>query len=65
MKATSFRYSNYPLRIAQSESNKKENLAQIRLLLKTDVRNLRFSIIENSRIQDPSNWDASWFSNYE
>ncbi|RYZ30292.1 MAG: hypothetical protein EOO10_03390 [Chitinophagaceae bacterium] len=61
---TSFHYSNYPLRIAQTE-NKTEKKLEMRLLLKTDFQNHRFAAIENKRIHDSSNWDASWFGNYE
>jgi hypothetical protein len=62
---TSFHYSNYPVRIAQTENTTIEKKVEMRLGLNTDVRNQRFAVIENNQIQDPSNWDASWFGNYE
>jgi len=61
---TSFHYSNYPLRITQTE-NKTDKKVEMRLVLKTGFQNHRFAAIENKRIHDPSNWDAAWFGNYE
>jgi hypothetical protein len=65
MKTTSFHYSNYPLRIAQTENITTEKKVEMRFGSKPDFRNHRFAMIENNQIQDPSNWDASWFGNYE
>jgi hypothetical protein len=62
---TSFHYSNFPLMIAPSENTGTDKKVEMRLMLKSDLRNHRFAVIENNRIQDPSNWDASWFGNYE
>ena len=62
---TSFHYSNFPLRIAPPENSGTEKKLEVNLVLKSDLRNHRFAFIQNNQIEDTTNWDASWFGNYE
>jgi hypothetical protein len=64
MKTRSFHYSNFPLKVNETGPVAKEKTTA-RLLQRTDLSLLRFTIIKNKSIEDPCNWDSSWFASYE
>lgn len=37
----------------------------LRIAHKSDLHNHRFALHDNKAIQDPTNWDHSWFAQYE
>jgi len=53
-----------PLGVVNQKGPQAEK-AKMKAVVKTDLRNHRFAIIDNKVVQDPRNWDEAWFGNYE
>jgi len=60
----SFHYSNSSLKVAEDSKPALEK-SSLRIVETNDFKNQRFSFIDNKAIEDCTNWDASWFANYE
>jgi hypothetical protein len=56
---------NYSSLNVAGEKNALPEKAKMKVVLKTDLMNHRFAILENNKVQDPSSWDEAWFGNYE
>ena len=56
---------SYHLLSAENLKVPQHEKVKMKAVLKTDLRNHRFAIIDNKGVQDPRNWDESWFGNYE
>lgn len=61
---TTFHYSNFPLKVAEDKRLAPEKL-MLRVVERNDFGNMRFAFIDNKAIHDSTNWDLSWFANYE
>ena len=55
-----FQYSGYPLQIADEKAK-----ANLQVVKSSKPQELSPSSPTTKRIDDPSNWDESWFGNYE
>ncbi len=56
-------YSNYsPLVLEKNQASEKKTY--LRIIKEGKLQNQQFSTIKSS-VEDPGNWDESWFANYE
>jgi hypothetical protein len=63
MKAQSeatIRFSGYPLRIVET---KQKNARAEMIVIRSSA--IPYPLTKNKVTNDPGNWDASWFANYE
>jgi hypothetical protein len=59
---TTFRFSGSPFKVLEKE---KDERSALKVIFRSDLKNHRFSVIDNKQIHDPINWDTSWFAHYE
>jgi hypothetical protein len=57
---TALQYSNYPLKITEHRKDK----TYLNVVRKEAFSNT-YHFYANSMVNDPENWDVSWFGNYE
>ncbi|RYF84998.1 MAG: hypothetical protein EON98_07735 [Chitinophagaceae bacterium] len=61
---TYFHTSHFPVPLVNNVQTVKERIER-KVVQKSDLKNHRFAVIDNKSIEDPMNWDSSWFTNYE